>query len=104
MKAIKSKMTQSQIVKEIAQNTGVSRLDVKSVLEEQASVVEACLMPKGIGKIILPFLGIKCSIKIRPARKAGMGMSFGKEIMLKARPKMRLVKATALKRLKDMAL
>jgi len=58
MKPIKVKMTESQIIKEISQNTGWGKKTVKEVLQEQASIVHRSLVKGSIKKITIPFIGI----------------------------------------------
>merc|ERR1711924_125724 len=55
---------------------------------------------KTAGKFTIPGLCM-LKTKVRPARKAGTSMAFGKQIKVKARPVTKIVKAYCVKALKD---
>jgi len=102
-KIVSTKQTKSQILSSIADNTGLSKKEVTSVLDEVAGLAHAHLKNGGSGEFSVPSLGIKLRRVIKPAREARKGTNpfTGEEIMIKAKPATTSVKATALKALKD---
>ncbi len=102
-KTVSTKQTKSQILSTIADNTGLSKKEVTSVLDEVAGLAHAHLKNGGSGEFSVPSLGIKLRRVIKAAREARKGTNpfTGEEIMIKAKPATTSVKATALKALKD---
>jgi nucleoid DNA-binding protein len=102
-KTVSTKQTKSQILSTLADNTGLSKKEVTSVLDEVAGLAHAHLKNGGSGEFSVPSLGIKLRRVIKPAREARKGTNpfTGEEIMIKAKPATTSVKATALKALKD---
>jgi len=102
--AIKKGYTKSQILSEIAENTELTKKEVGSVLDELNSLIERHIKKRAVGKFTLPGL-IKISTVSKPATKARKGINpfTGEETIFKAKPKRIVVKAKALKRLKEMA-
>lgn len=98
---VKIKMSQSQIIKTVAEASGNSTAAVKQMLGSLGELAEASLKKGSVGKIVIPSLNVMIKMKARPARKAGKGMSFGKEVMLPARKAQSIVKAFPNKKLKD---
>lgn len=93
--------TKSQIMSDIAAKRGMTRKDVVGIFEdiEELIAVELKKHKK------LNFLGlIKMTEKKKPARKARKGVNpfTGEEMTFKAKPASKTVKATALKKLKEM--
>ena len=74
-----------------------------AVLDGLAKLSQAHLKKGGSGEFSVPGLGIKLRRIIKPAREARKGTNpfTGGEIMIKAKPAVTSVKATALKSLKD---
>lgn len=101
--AIAEKYTKSQILDELATNTGLSRRQVAGVLDELGSVIERHVKKRAAGEFTLPGL-FKIKTVEKPARKARKGINpFTKaETVFKARPRSTAVKILALKALKDM--
>jgi nucleoid DNA-binding protein len=96
-------LTKTQILTALAEKTGLAKKDVSDVLEALEGLIEESLGKKGPGAFTLPGL-LKVQIKIRkkqPAKK-GINPRTGEEIMIKAKPQRRVVKATPLKKLKEM--
>ena len=96
-------LTKTQILNELSERTGLAKKDVSSVLEKLEVLIEESLGKKGPGVFTLPGL-LKVQIKIRkkqPAKK-GINPRTGEEIMIAAKPQRRVVKATPLKKLKEM--
>ncbi len=102
--AVKSPMTKAVVISEIADNTGLNKKQVNSVIDELAIVIERHIKKRAPGKFILPGL-IKVQVKQKPATKARKGINpfTGEETTFKAKPARRVVKVTPLKKLKEMA-
>ncbi len=93
-------LTKAQMVAEIAEKSGMTKSQVKEVLDAMVSVVETELKaghPVGIQGLV------KVTIKHQPARSARLGRNpaTGESIMIKARPARKVIKVRALKALKD---
>ena len=101
--AIKEKMTKTQIISNISESTGLSRKDVNAVMDEMHSLMERSLGKRAIGEFTVPGI-MKITTVKKPARKARKGVNpfTGEEMMFKAKPATKVVKATVLKGLKDM--
>jgi nucleoid DNA-binding protein len=91
--------TKSQIFNTIAEATDMSRKEVTTILGALESMVVADLK-KGTD---VKFMGMKMSVKKKPAKKARKGINpFTKEpMMFKAKPASKAVKVRALKALND---
>ncbi|MDE1462364.1 HU family DNA-binding protein [Spartinivicinus poritis] len=103
--AIKEKYTKTQILTELAENTGLTKKDVSAVLDELSDLIERHIKKRGCGEFTLPGL-LKVSTKKKPAVKARKGVNpfTGEEMMFKAKPATVQVKVRPLKKLKDFAL
>jgi len=95
-------LTQNQIVERLSLETGLSKADVKCLLMAQTALTVQQLKKRGIGVFKVPFLGVKLSLKKKPATKAreGRNPATGETIMIAAKPARKDVKATVLKGLK----
>ena len=100
---IAEKQTKSQILSTLADDTGLTRKQVATVMESLSSLATRHLKKNGSGEFTVPSLGIKLRRVIKPARKARKGVNpfTGQEIMIKAKPASTSVRAVALKALKD---
>ena len=100
---IATKQTKSQILGDIAEETGLTKKEVAAVLDALADQALRHLKKKGSGEFTIPSLGLKLRRVIKPARKARPGVNpfTGEEIMIKAKPATTSVRATPLKALKD---
>ena len=95
-------MSKSQLIEKIAaEHEGLSKKDVKGVLESLVSVGHREM--KRSGTFLLPGFAKFVVIK-KPATKARMGVNpfTGQEMMFKAKPARKVVKAQPLKALKQM--
>ena len=103
--AIQSKMTKSQILTEIADNTQISKKDVAAVLGELDLLIERHVKKRSCGEFLLPGLLKIVTVK-KPAVKARKGINpfTGEEMMFKAKKATTVIKVRALKKLKEMAL
>lgn len=101
--AIAEKQTKSQILSALAEETGLTKKEVASVLDSLAVLATRHLKKNGSGEFTVPSLGVKLRRVIKPARKARKGVNpfTGEEMMIKAKPATTSVRATPLKALKD---
>ncbi len=101
--AVKKPMTKTEILKEVAVNTGLTKKQVSSVFDEFAIVIERHIKKRSPGKLVFPGL-LKIEVKRKPATKARKGINpfTGEETVFKAKPARRAVKMTPLKKVKEM--
>jgi nucleoid DNA-binding protein len=102
--AIKNKLTKSQILENIANNTGLSRKQVGAVIEEMSCLMGRSIMKNAAGEFIVPG-SFKVVTINKPARKARKGINpfTGEPTMFKAKPASVAVKIRPLKGLKEYA-
>ena len=105
MALVKGKpLTKSQAIATVALHTGLSKKDVTAVGDAWEMLIAVHLKKGAVGRCkVFGLINVKAVKK--PARKARKGINpfTGQEIMIKAKPASRGVRATALKRLKEMA-
>ncbi len=96
--------TRSEIYRELGERTGLNRNQIVSVFDEMGGLIKSDLSKKGPGVFTVPGL-IKIKLVRKPATKARKGTNpfTGEEMMFKAKPARNVVKALALKGLKDLA-
>jgi hypothetical protein len=96
-------MSKAQIVAELAERSGIDRKQVQSVLTELLSLAERELGKNGPGEFVVPDM-VKLRVKLTPGRDAHEGIDpFTKEKRtFPARPPSRKVRASVLKRVKDL--
>ena len=102
--AAKKPPTKSEILNNIAEETGLQRKEVASVLEALAGEIKKSIAKRGgPGQFSLPGL-CKITVQRKPATKARKGINpfTGEETMFKAKPARNVVKIRPLKNLKDM--
>lgn len=104
LKAITDKQTQTQIVASISEETGISKKEVKAVLESLGEHAHRHIMKRGSGEFKVPYMGIKVNRKTKPATKKRLGRNpaTGEEMVIAAKPKRDVVKAMPLKSLKEL--
>lgn len=102
--AVTEPMTKTALVTEIAENAGLSKKEVQTVLDELAVAIERHVKKKAVGEFTLPGL-MKIVVQNKPAVKARKGRNpfTGEEMMFKAKPARNVIKVRPLKKLKDMA-
>jgi nucleoid DNA-binding protein len=102
--ALKTKMTKSQIVGSIAEDTGLSKAQVSSVIENLELLIERSIKKRSVGEFTLPGL-MKITTVKKPARKARKGINpfTGEETVFKAKPASVAVKVRPLKKMKEFA-
>jgi len=95
--------TKSEIYRELADKTGLTRKQVVSVFDGMSGMIKKDLGKRGPGVFTVPGL-LKVKVVRKPATKARKGINpfTGEEMMFKAKPARNVVKAVALKALKDM--
>jgi len=94
--------TKSEILAGMAAAGNVSRKQVSAMMDELSSMIKKDLT-RGPGAFSIPGL-VKLRVIKKKATKARKGVNpfTGEEMMFKAKPARKVVKATALKALKDM--
>ncbi len=104
LKAITSKETKAQLIASIAEETELTKAQVKAVFESLGEHAERHLMKRGSGELTIPNLGVKVRRVRKKATKARMGRNpfTGEEVKIAAKPARNVVKVTALKGLKEM--
>ena len=104
--ALSKPMTKTALLNTLAENTGLSRKEVASVLVELGGVIDRHIRKRATGSFTLPGLLKIASVK-KPARKAQKGVPNpfrpGETMDVAAKPASVRVKVTPLKKLKDMA-
>ena len=95
--------TKTEILSNIAEETGLSRKQVGSVFDSLSGIIAKNLKPRGAGSFNLPGL-FKIKVVKKPATKARKGINpfTGEETVFQAKPARKVVKVTPLKGLKDM--
>ncbi|MFN0051070.1 MAG: HU family DNA-binding protein [Planctomycetales bacterium] len=95
-------ISKSEILKTLADSSGLSKKEVVSVLDALAALVAKNVGKKGPGVIALPGL-VKIKVVNKPAQPARKGvMVLGQLRDLPAKPASRKVRVLPLKALKDM--
>lgn len=102
-RAIKDRQTKSQILSVIAEETGLTKKQVQTVLQATKELAARHLTARGSGEFTVPELGVKLVTAKKPARKAGMARNpfTGEMVNVDARPASLSVRARALKAIKD---
>ncbi len=96
--------TKSEIYAKIVDDTGLTKKDVAAVFESLNKQIKKNLGGRGgPGMFSIPGL-LKLRVVKKPAKPARKGVNpfTGEEMMFKAKPASKVVKATILKGLKDM--
>lgn len=104
MKPVKTKLSKSQMFEALAEDSGVTKSEVKKVWGSLERLIEASISERGYGQFTLPGL-MKVTTVRRPAIKARRGINpFTKEeIWFKAKPATTGVRIRALKKMKGFA-
>jgi nucleoid DNA-binding protein len=95
--------TKSEIILNIAEETGLSRKQVAAVFTALSGQIGKSLGARGSGKFVVPGL-MKLKVVKKPATKARKGINpfTGLETLFKAKPARKVVKIQPLKALKDL--
>lgn len=104
VKAITTKMTKTQIVGSIADNTGLTKKQVSDVMQQLEGLIEGSIKKRGAGEFTIPGL-MKVTTVRKPAVRARKGINpfTGEETMFKAKPASTAVKIRPLKKMKEFA-
>lgn len=104
--AIQDKYTKTAILNTIAENTGLSKKEVNSVLDELSDLVERHIKKRACGEFTLPGL-LKIKTVKRPARPARKNVPNpfkpGELMDIPKKPASTRVKVLPLKKLKEFA-
>lgn len=104
--AVREKMTKSRVISTIAEQTQLSRVQVHAVFEELEVIIERHVKKRAVGEFSLAGL-LKIKRVTKPSRKARRNVPNpfrpGEMMNIPAKPAYTVVRATALKRLKDMS-
>ena len=97
--------TKTELIKTISERTEIERKSVVAIIMELEAIIGAHLSKGGPGKFVLPGL-LKLVVKKVPAKKARKGINpfTGETTTFKAKPASRKVKATPLKKLKEVVI
>lgn len=100
---VKTPMAKTAMLEQIAGNTGLTKKQASSVLDELAILIESHLKKGAVGQFTLPGL-MKIEVRRKPATKARKGINpfTGEETTFKAKPARNVVKIRPLKGIKDM--
>lgn len=103
LKAIPEKQTKVQILKVIADHTGLSLNQVKTVFTMAGHIAKCHIIKKGSGEFAIPEMAIKVVRKTKPATKQRQGRNpmTGETITIAAKPKRDVIKVRPLKSLKE---
>ena len=105
--AVKTAMTKSALLGEIAENTNLSKKEVAAVMDELSNIIHRHVKKRSVGSFTLPGL-LKIKTVKKPARKAQKNVPNpfkpGETMDIAAKPASTKIKVLPLKRLKDMAL
>ncbi len=103
--AVKTPFTKTQTVQALAEQTGLTKKEVTSVLDGLSDIIEGHIKKRSCGNFTLPGL-LKIKTVKKPARKAQKGVPNpfrpGETMDVAAKPASTSVKVLPLKRLKDM--
>lgn len=102
-KAAGKPRTKTEVYRELAEQTDLSRKQVVCVFDAMADMIKKDLGRRGPGVFTVPGL-MKVKVVRKPATKARKGTNpfTGEEMMFKAKPARNVVKVLALKAMKDM--
>lgn len=104
IKPIPKRQTKTEILKVIADATGLSTKVVKDVFATTDALVRSHLIKKGSGEFTIPEMGIKVTRKTKPATKERPGRNpvTGESITIPAKPKREVIRIKPMKALKDL--
>ena len=96
--------TKSEILNALSEQTGLSKKDVSGLFDGLNSIIKRELSKKGPGVITIPgVVKLKVVHKAAQPERVGINPFTKQEQVFKAKPARRVVKAQAVKALKDMA-
>lgn len=97
------RLTKSQILAHVAEDTELTKKQVAAVLDSVAALAVSNLQAGASGEFTIPSMGVKLSRVMKPARpeRPGINPATGEKITIAAKPASVAVRATPLKALKD---
>lgn len=103
-RAIGKKQSKVEILRAIAEETGLSPRQVKEVFSAAGHLSRCHLVRKGSGEFSIPEMAIKVVRKTKPATKKREGRNpmTGETIMIAAKPKREVIKVRPLKSLRQL--
>jgi nucleoid DNA-binding protein len=104
MAADSKPMTEAEIIRSLAEAASLAKKDIVCVFEILREMIHKQMGKRGSGEIKIPKLGIKVRRIKKPATKARMGRNplTGEQVMIAAKPARQVIKASALKSLRDL--
>lgn len=106
VKAVKEKLTKSALLKHIAEQNGITRVQAAGVIASLEGLMMGSVHPNGIGEFMFPGL-FKITLRKVPARKAGTlirNPATGEMMKASAKPASVRVKVRPLAKLKAAAI
>ena len=104
--ALKDKLTKAQMLASIADSTGLTKVQVASVMDEMESLIDRSVRKRGVGEFTIPGL-LKITTVKKLAKKARKNVPNpfkpGELMDVAAKPASIQVKIRALKKLKEFA-
>ncbi len=99
----REKQTRIEILRSIAQNTDLTKVQVESVFSALTDLLNSHMRKRGSGEFIIPMVGIKVRRVKKKATKAREMVSplTGQEVVIPGKPSRLAVKLSALKPLKQ---
>ena len=100
----KKALKKSEILKHIADETGLTQKDIAAVFDSMTILMKKNLVGrKSPGEFTIPNL-VKIKVSKRAATKTRQGVNpySGKKMTIKGKPEKKVIKVAALKRIKDM--
>lgn len=103
VKAIRNSYSQKDVIDHLMADTGLSRKEVRSVLDGLKDIIHGHIKPRGAGEFTFPGL-MKIKRYVKPATKERPGRNpfTGESIIIKAKPKSKGVRVRPLAGLKKM--
>ncbi|MCC7293376.1 MAG: HU family DNA-binding protein [Phycisphaerales bacterium] len=99
----KKTRSKSDVYTSLADAGGITKKQVAAIFDAMSGLIKKDLGKSGPGQFVIPGL-LKVRVVRKPATKARQGVNpfTGESMMFKAKPARNVVKATAMKALKDM--
>lgn len=96
-------MTKAQIVGELADKTGLTKKEVANVFDGMRDLIKRELGRRGPGEFVVPdLLKLKCKAVKATKDREGVNPFTGEKTVIKGKPAHKKVRATPLKKLKDL--
>jgi len=98
------RMTKAAIMSELAERTDMTKKQVASVFDALNAIIKRELGRRGPGEVVIPDM-LKLKVRKQPARKnAKVRIPSTGEVIIKDIPAKKKLRATPLKKLKDLVL